>query len=157
MFELEPVTPSGFNMPIPEEQSEYVTQFAFSRDVAQNIKRQADWTCEETGKKAADGWRLEAAHDCHNKHYPYYNNEVNGKCLCIASHLKQHIKILETCPAHMKGWAKASIKLIAKRAFTEGLRYSKHYFEYPLDIIDDRDEVVNILVDGGLDPEEYIF
>ena len=74
MFEQEPITPEGFNMEIPEEKQEYISQFAFSRDVAREIKDNADWECEETGRKASDGWKMEACHKNHDKNYPYYNS-----------------------------------------------------------------------------------
>jgi len=143
-------------MPVPEI-NEQVSQFAFSPMVAKEVKNKAGWTCEKTGRRASDGWRMEACHDNHDKNNPYYNNEVNGRCFCLSAHLEQHVRILQTCPEYMRSWADVSVHLIAKRAYSKGLRYEKHYYENPLDIIDDRDEVVAILMELGLDPEEYIF
>jgi len=156
MFELEPVTPSGFNMPIPEEQSEYVTQFAFSRDIAREVKDRADWECEETGRKASDGWRMEACHKNHDKNYPYYNHPDNGNCLCLLAHLEDHITLLERTKPHKRKWAYRSVQLIAKRAYFDGQRTQEHYFNNPLDIIDDREEIVEMLSNYGLKPEEFI-
>ena len=159
-FELEPVTDTGLILNGQnidhEEIRENISEFAFSASIARQIKERVGWECEETGRKAEDGWRLEAAHDCHERNNPYYNNPCNGRCLCISAHLQQHIKILETAPDHREEWAYRSVQLIAKRAYSKGLRTEEHYFDKPLDIIDDRDEVVDILRSNNLEPEEFI-
>ena len=161
---LEPVTDSGciFNK---IERIEDIPQnrmsFAFSKRVAYEIKDGACWTCEISGKKAKDGWKMDAGHRyTHDKKDPRYNNPENGMCICLEEHLKQHIELYQEAlcigdEAYID-WAYHSTRLIARRCYREGLRTLDHYAESPLDIIDDRDTVVGILTDNDLNPSALI-
>ena len=160
---LEPETVGGFELGIVkrEEVNESVSEFAFNSRVAYEIKENNNWMCEITGRKKSDGWRLDASHINHDKNNPYYNNTRNGECLCLTEHLKFHIGIyqdyLNNGTEDQIAWAVCSLRLISKRAYSRGLRTDEHYQDKPLDIIDDRDEVVEVLKDAELNPTAFIY
>lgn len=163
---LEPVTESGIifgknQIGGVEDLLKNRMSFAFSRRVAYEIKEGASWTCEISGKRAEDGWKMDAGHRyTHDKKDPRYNDPANGMCICLEEHLKQHIDLYNEalCSDNDEyiDWAYHSVRLIARRAYIDGLRSLDHYAEVPLDIIDDRDTVIEILNDYGLNPEELI-
>lgn len=163
-FLKEPVTESGITTKIGKiEDLEFRNRmcFAFSRSVAIEIKERACWQCEVTGKRYEDGWRLDASHKyTHDRNDPRYNDPDNGICLCLEEHLKQHIELywdsIEHGTEQYRDWAYHSLRLIARRAYIDGLRSLDHYAEFPSDIIDDRDTVVEILSENGLDPKQLL-
>jgi hypothetical protein len=163
-FLKEPVTESGIKMRLDNMENEDFRNnmhFAFGRQVAIEIKEKAGWQCEVTGKRYEDGWKLDASHKyTHDKRNPRYNDPDNGICLCLEEHLKQHIELywdaIENGTDEYMDWAFHSVRLIARRCYREGLRTLDHYAEVPSDIVDDRDVVVEILLEGGLDAKEII-
>lgn len=168
LLRLEPVTEEGLilnghNFEQEDSRLEERMSKAFSKKVAYGIKRNADWRCEVSGREMGDGWKCDAAHRyTHDKRDPRYNDPKNGICLSILEHLKQHIGIyfdaLENGSQEYIDWAKASLRLISKRAYSQGLRTLGHYQEVPLDITDDRDAVIETLYEHGVKtPENWIF
>ena len=162
-FELEPVTDSGHIKKFESQKlSTEQFSFAFGKATAVEIKNRANWICEVSGRRYEDGWKMDASHRyTHDKNDPKYNDPDNGICLSLPEHLKQHIDIykdslLNGYTQDYKDWARASVQLIARRSYRDGLRTLDHYAAVPLDIIDDRDLVIEILTDNDLDPAEFI-
>lgn len=64
-----------------------LSQFAFTSRVRKQIFKRDGGRCVVCGSTE----HLQAAHIDHNRDNPNYNNPKNGRMLCIADHLLDHI------------------------------------------------------------------
>jgi hypothetical protein len=152
-----PITEDGFRLPIPERTETSKYEFAFHSRVARQIKERDDWKCL-CGEGKKEGLRVQAAHLDHNRRNPYYNNECNGRCLCMECHLREHISLLEEASYDDVDWAWHSVRLMAqdiwKSSFhTKGYIHKKGKEQV---IEEDRGKLVKIFDDNDLDLFEFI-
>ena len=102
-----------------------LSAYAFVPRVAKEIKDRDGWTCQITGQKASDGFRMEASHITDGE---YNTDPNNGVCLSLMGHFIDHVnKLKATNNMQLQNYHYASCKLIIQRALGLGLRYPSYY------------------------------
>ena len=129
-----------------------ISKSAFSSGVRKEIGRRDNWTCQVTGRKAKDGWLLDAAHYNHTRGRNY-NTPGNGRMLCRSAHLQEHIGAMQADPTPHNV---SSVHLIANRCYVQGLRKPGKYRLQPWLRYKDRQETIAIIQQAGLDPRDFI-
>lgn len=89
-----------------------LTQFAFTRGVRRQIWERDGGVCQVCGSTE----HLNCAHWDHNRDNPWYNDPENGRLLCVADHLRDHIERAGSngLLPHHNEWA---IQKLAERAY----------------------------------------
>lgn len=118
-------------VPVSADSDEIVWLFDFPEAVdafgwksRKKIKERDNRTCQETGRKASDGWRLDAAHYDHT-HGDGYDNPDNGRLLCVIEHLKEHEQIYQdTRGTNRESWARGALQALSNRIGSRGTHVS---------------------------------
>lgn len=92
-----------------------LSQCAFTKKVRREIVER-DGSCQWDDPYTMHEGRLEAAHYDHSRSNPDYNNAKNGRLLCTAHHIEDHIERegQNGLPEYQNQW---SIGMMLKRLF----------------------------------------
>lgn len=163
LFKISPleqgITPEGIHYKIPErETEEIISQFAFPREIAVQIKEDNQWKCScGRGMNRADGgYLVDASHLDHDKRNPYYAHPSNGLCECLLCHTQRHIDLLKEADDDSYDWAFYSVQSIARRIWDRGLHSKSYRFSKNIDIDDDRVELVELCNNNDIDLFELL-
>lgn len=122
----------------------------FSYESRKEIGAREKWTCEDCGRRFQDGFMVDASHNCHDRD-ENYDNPDNGCIQCLHCHLVRHIEIMQD---EESDWSVQSVRLIAMRAYNNGL----HTYNYSTEetLVNDRNEVIELLESYGLDTDFFL-
>lgn len=123
----------------------------FSLESRKEIGKRERWTCCQCGRSFHEGWMVDASHIDH-EHNDSYDDPNNGEIRCLICHLEYHIDLMQQLD---NNWSIQSVRLIASRAYQNGLHTYKETTEETL--CDDRNEVVTILQNYGLDTDYFLY
>lgn len=87
---------------------------AFSLLVRKAIGKRDKWKCqwedEECNKRFQDGWMVDVAHYDHDKKNPMYDDESNGRVLCVDHHQEDHERYGTGLTKKQNDWAIEQLK-----------------------------------------------
>jgi len=131
---------------------------AFSKAQAVEIGKRDRWRCQIIGCKNRfqDGFLVDIAHIVDGKIDFHGDNSSlqNGKTLCLIHHLDQHLYELHL--DNNSSFKFQSVRLIAQRAYRNGLMTARYYQSHPTQIIEDRDKIVELISSYGFNPSDFL-
>lgn len=137
----------------------FIPEDAAPRDLAKQVGRRDNWTCQDTGKRFQDGNLMDIAHYDHDRSKPYYNTPHNLRTLWRNAHLEEHIRWFLSSGNHRK-----PVELLAQRNWgyidrferiQEGLHSYIIYQRSPEILQFDRRLVVGVFEKYSLDPRDF--
>lgn len=146
----------------PANELNFMPENAFTRDIAKEIGRKYNWTCQKTGKTFMQGYLIDIAHYDHDRSKPYYNTVRNGRPLYRIPHLEEHIQWyladpsektiqhVRLCGQRCWGWITSSGYI------KEGLRTYPLYIANPDLLYETRRETIAVFDKYLLDPSDFI-
>jgi len=124
---------------------------AFTKAQAIEIGKRDKWRCQTVGckKRFQDGWLVEMAHSM-GKHGD--NSDIrNGRTMCALHHLDEHLFDVYSGDGNF-----GILRVMCKRIYSSGLHTQRYYQTHPTQIIEDRDDIIELIRQYGFNPDDLL-